>query len=197
MDSLFGARIVDRIISEDVTIKFVESFGNLKPGDTFHYIVPSATIQSWGVLLQVSTGKVIAVDQEGRPSLVANSIGSGKTLLSAYPIEHYLAVVSGAFDKPENTHAIYEAFRVWTGAKPAFRSNHPEVEVSVLNGDHRAYVVLVNHSSQPQDEIVSHATPGGSYSLITPDGPKSQANDTAGVKIHLAPFEGAILEWKQ
>ena len=134
MNSLFGARIVDRAVGSEVTIKIIAPFGNLKPGDTFHYSVPSATIQSWGVLLEVSTRKVIGVDQDGHPALVTNTVGQGKTLLCAYPIEHYLAAVPAAFDMSENTQAIYEAFRDWAGVKPAFRSDHKEVEVSSLNG---------------------------------------------------------------
>ncbi len=197
MDSLFGARIVDRVISDEVTIKFVEPFGQLKPGDTFHYAIPSAIIQSWGVLLQVSNGKVIAVDQEGRPALVTNTLGPGKTLLSAYPIEHYLASVAGVFDKPENTHTIYRAFQEWTGVRPAFRSTHPEVELSVLKGEGRSYVILVNHSNQSQDEIVTRAAPGGSYFVVTPAGAKPLAAGGAGAKIQLGPFEGAVLEWRQ
>jgi endo-1,4-beta-mannosidase len=197
MMSLFGARIVDRAISAEVTIKFVEPFGNLKPGDTFHYLLPSASIQSWGVLLDVSSGKVIAIDQDGHPALVTNTIGAGKTLLSAYPIEHYLAAVPGVFDKAENTQAIYEAFRDWSGFKPAFRSNHPEVELSVLAGEHRSYLVLVNHSDQPQDETVSRSVSGGSYSLITPEGVKALTTDGPNAKLHLGPYQGAILEWKQ
>jgi endo-1,4-beta-mannosidase len=159
--------------------------------------VPSASIQSWGVLLDISSGKVIAVDQDGHPALVINTIGAGKTLLSAYPVEHYLAAVPGVFDKAENTHAIYEAFRDWTGFKPAFRSNHPEVELSVLAGEHRSYLVLVNHSDQPQDETVSRSVPGGSYSLITPEGTKPLTTDGPNAKLHLGSYEGAILEWKQ
>src|SRR5215470_17963273 len=46
MSSLFGARIVDRAISSEVTIKITQPFGNLKPGDTFHFTVPSQSIQS-------------------------------------------------------------------------------------------------------------------------------------------------------
>jgi hypothetical protein len=42
-------------------------------------------------------------------------------LLSAYPLENYLANLPAAFDKPENTHRIYEAFREWSGLKPLFR----------------------------------------------------------------------------
>lgn len=50
MASLFGARIVDRAPSAEVTLKIVAPFGDLKPGDTFHYIVPTQTIESWGTI---------------------------------------------------------------------------------------------------------------------------------------------------
>jgi hypothetical protein len=73
------------------------------------------------VILVVNGGTIIAVDQDNRPALVANTTGSGKTLLSAYPLENYLANLPAAFDKPENTHRIYEAFREWSGLKPLFR----------------------------------------------------------------------------
>lgn len=197
MDSLFGARVVDRAISPEVTIKMTEPFGNLKPGDTFHYTVPTQNIQCWGVLLEVSTGKVIAVDQDGRPALVINSLGSGRTLVSAYPIEHYIAVVPAAFDQPENTHLLYEAFREWTGVKPAFRSDRPEVEVSELKGDHRGYIVIVNHSNQPQDPAIIATVAVGSYSSITPNGPKPLALHGSNTQLHLDPYEAAIIEWKQ
>jgi endo-1,4-beta-mannosidase len=197
MASLFGARIVDRAISPEVTIKIIQPFGNLKPGDTFHYTVPSASIQSWGVLLEVSTGKVIAVDQDDHPALVTNRLGSGKTLLSAYPLEHYLANVPAVFDKPETTHRIYESFRDWAGVKQAFRPDNPEVEISPLNGDHRGYLVVVNHSDQPQEVTLSTTISVRSYFWITPDGAKSVGLQGANTKLHLGAYEGAVLEWKQ
>ena len=69
---------------------------------------------------------MIAVDQDGRPALVANIVGSGKTLLSAYPIETYLANTPAVFEKAESTHRIYEAFRNWTGREGGF-SKRPAV----------------------------------------------------------------------
>jgi endo-1,4-beta-mannosidase len=197
MASLFGARIVDRAVSSEVTIKIITPFGKLKPGDTFHYRMPSASIQSWGALLEVSTGKVIAVDQDGHPALVANTLGAGKTLLCAYPIEHYLANVPAVFDTPENTHTIYEAFRDWGGVKPVFRSDRSDVEVSSLMGDHRGYLVLVNHSDQPQDVTISSALAVRSYEWITAEGAKSLPLAGADTKLQLGAFEGAVLEWKQ
>jgi endo-1,4-beta-mannosidase len=197
MSSLFGARIVDRAISSEVTLKITEPFGNLKPGDTFHFTVPSPSIQSWGVILEVSNGKVIAVDQSGRPALVTNSIGAGKTLLSAYPIEHYLASVPAVFDQPERTHGIYEAFREWTRIKPAFRSDRPEIEVSSLMAGSRGYIVVVNHSDQPQDTVISATVPMSTLGLIAPEGVKSLEFRDSKTTLHLGAFEGAILEWKQ
>ena len=196
MTSLFGARLVDRAISSEVTLKIVAPFGDLKPGDTFHYVVPSQSTESWGSILEVSTGQIIAVDQENRPALVANTVGRGKTLLSAYPIEHYLAVVPAAFDQTESTHRIYEAFRDWVGFKPAFQADQPSVEVSALNGEHRGYIVLVNHSPEQQNVTVLTTIGARSVSRITPDGTKPLQLDGSSWKMELGPYEGSIVEWK-
>ena len=196
MASLFGARLVDRAPSSEVTLKVVAPFGGLQPGDTFHYSVPTQTIESWGTLLEVTTGKVIAVDQDNRPALVANTLGRGKTLLSAYPIEHYLANVPAVFDQPESTHRIYEAFRDWVGFKPAFHTDQPSVEISALKGDRRGYVVLVNHSPQQQNVTVSANSIANSVTRIAPEGRKPVQVEGSNWKIDLAPYEGTIVEWK-
>jgi hypothetical protein len=197
MASLFGARLVDRAISSEVTLKFVLPFGDFKPGDTLRYSVPSASIQSWGTLLEVTTGKVVAVDQDGHPALITNTLGAGKTLLSAYPLEHYLADVPGVFDKPETTERIYKAFRDWAGVKPAFTVDKPEVEVTSLAGDRRGYVVLVNHSPEEQTVTVTSAIPVRALSKIGEDGPSAIRLEGASWKIKIGAYDGAIVEWKQ
>jgi beta-galactosidase len=197
MDSLFGARMVDRAVSSEVTLKFVEPFGDFKPGDTLHYTLPSASIQSWGTLLEVSTGKVIAVDQDGHPALVTNQLGSGKTLLSAYPLEHYLAETPSVFDKPEGTYRLYAAFRDWVGKKPAFHVDNPSVELSSLDGTGRGYVVAVNHSSEPQKVTVHSAFPVRTVARIAADGPKSIPVEGSGWQLEIAAFDAVIVEWKR
>ncbi len=197
MASLFGARLVDRAVNSEVTLKFVVPFGDFKPGDTLHYTVPDATIESWGVFLEVTNGKIIAVDQDGHPALVANTLGSGKTLLSAYPLEHYLANVPAVFDKPEDTHRIYTAFRDWAGVKPVFSADRSTVEVSALNGDHRGYVVVVNHSDQTENVKFSTTLPAHAVTRISPEGPKPIIMEGSSWKMDLGPYEGAIVEWKQ
>jgi endo-1,4-beta-mannosidase len=197
MDSLFGARMVDRAIGSEVTLKFVEPFGSFKPGDTLHYALPSASIQSWGTLLEVSTGKVIAVDQDGHPALVANQIGSGKTLLSAYPLEHYLAEMPAVFDKPEETYRLYAAFREWTGTKPAFQADCPEIELAALNGDHRGYLVAINHSAKAQEFSVTSSLGLRSVATVTGTVPNPLQLQSSTWKAKLEPFDALIFEWKQ
>jgi len=196
MSSLFGARLVDRLTSSEVTLKFVEPFGDFKPGDTLHYTVPSASTQSWGALVELHGGKVVAVDQDGHPALVTNTVGAGKTLLSAYPLEHYLASVPAVFDQPESTHRIYAAFRDWAGIKTAFRVDRPAVEISSLRSDHRGYLVLINHSAVAQDVNVSTTERIQSISQINADGSKSVALEKSGWKMHIDPYDAAIVEWK-
>src|ERR1700687_1747950 len=189
MESLFGARLVDTVTVSEVTLKVVEPFGDLKPGDTFHYVVPSQSPKYWGSLLEVKSGKIIAVDQQGRPALVANTLGSGKTLLCAYPIEQYLANTPSVYEKPESTHLIYRAFRDWTGVKPVFLSDQADVEVTGLHSDHRGYVVLVNHSGQAHQTSVSTTLPLRSVNKITFDGSNSLPVQGSGWTIDMQPYD--------
>ena len=201
MESLFGARMVDANPREEVTLKVVAPFGGLKIGDTFRYTVPSASPRSWGAVLEVKGGTVVAIDQDGRPALVANTLGSGKTLLSAYPLEHYLAEVPAAFDKPApdkqgETYRIYEAFREWSGVKPLFQTDTPSTEATALNGKTGGYVIVTNHGAGRQSVIVTAASPLHSVSRITAQGPAQIQVNRSTFKVDLSPYEGAVFAWK-
>jgi endo-1,4-beta-mannosidase len=196
MESLFGARMVDANPKDDITLKVVAPFGELKVGETFHYSVSSATPRSWGAILELKGGTVIAVDQDGRPALVANTVGSGKTLLSAYPLENYLANLPAAFDKPESTYRIYEAFRQWSGVKTLFRSDQPSVEVGALSGGTYGYAVITNHSSEAQNVTITPAGLLHSINRITPQGAMPLPITGATFKVDIGAYEGAVLEWK-
>lgn len=197
MDSLFGARLADRAPSSEVTLKFVEPFGDFKPGDTLHYTVPSASTESWGTLIEVSSGKVVAVDQDGHPALVTNTLGAGKTLLSAYPIEHYLAAIPAVFDQPNDTYRVYAAFRDWTGTKPLFRSDQSAVEVSTLQGERRGYTVLVNHSAAEKTVTVSTTLAIRSLSHIEAEGSHPVKLQGSSWKMQIGPYEGIVVEWSK
>jgi endo-1,4-beta-mannosidase len=196
MTALFGARLSDTVTVSEVALKVVEPFGGLQPGETFHYSVPGQSTRYWGSSLEVNGGTVIAVDQDGRPALVAHELGKGKTLLCAYPLEAYLAAQPSAFERAENTHRIYEAFREWTKWTPAFRSDDPDVEVSSLPGQGRGYVVVVNHSGQPRTVDIASAVTLRSVQQVGPDGSKPLTLDRGGWKMEVAGYDGVIVEWK-
>ncbi|HEV2401280.1 MAG TPA: beta-galactosidase [Candidatus Sulfotelmatobacter sp.] len=196
MDALFGARMVDSNPKDDVTIKVIVPFGDLKPGDTFHYSVPSPGPRTWGSILDVKGGIVIAIDQDGRPALVANKLGSGHTLLSAYPIETYLANTPAVFDRPEPTYAIYQAFRKFSALTPRFQTNQPPVEVVSLSSDSRGYAIVTNHSGSRQTVTVTSSQLLHAVSRLTPQGKTQLEVLKTTFKFDLGAYDGAVFEWK-
>ncbi len=196
MESIFGARLVDWTPTTDITITMVEPFGSLKKGDTFHFTIPGASARNFGAQLEVSGGKVIATDQDGRPALVANVLGKGKTLLSAYPIETYIANTPAVFEKQETTHRLYEAFREWTGVTPLFRTDQPSVEATALRASQSGYVVVVNHSGTPQNVNVTSSLPLHSLRVITPQGAQSLNANGSSFRLDLAAYDAVVVEWK-
>jgi hypothetical protein len=169
----------------------------LQAGDTFHFFTASDGFDQWPAALELAGGTVIAVDQAGRPALVTNQVGKGKTLLSAYPIETYLAEKPGAFEADELAFRIYEAFREWTGVVTPFRSSEPLVEVSSLAAVNHGYAVLVNHAATAKHVTITSAKPLRSVERLAADShnttvPLSQGSWT----VDLLPYEGAIFSWK-
>jgi hypothetical protein len=153
-------------------------------------------MNQWGAKLQVGSGQVIAVDQDGRPALVAHSLGRGKTLLSAYPIEMYLANKPLAFEGEDATFRIYEALREWAGIKATVWTDDPSVEASALNASNHGYLVLVNHSAQPKHVTIHTSLPVQTLSRITADGTETVTHETSGWSVQLDPYDGAVLDWK-
>jgi hypothetical protein len=195
MESLFGARLVDHSPVNDVTLKVVTDWGGLKSGDTFHYSSGGGPRQ-WAATLDVRGGTTIAVDQDGRPALVANRLGKGATLLCAYPLETYLANVPAAFDKEENSYRVYQAFRDWAGIKSRFRSDQPSVEAVSLDARDHGYVIVVNHRGKSEHVSVISAEPLKSIWRLTPDGEQPVSFQGSQWEVDLQPYDAAVFGWK-
>jgi hypothetical protein len=195
MTELFGARMTDSIAPGDVTIRIVKAFGELKPGDTFHFTLPGNDFKYWGTGLEVGgTGEIVAVDQDGRPALVASTLGKGRTLLSAYPIEAWLGNTPAAFDKDQPVYRIYRALWQASGARPMVSTDQPSVEAGVLAGSDRGYFVLTNHSGQSRNVTISTSLPVRGLRRVSADGESDLA---PGAPIELGPYSGAVLEWRK
>jgi len=195
-ESLFGACLVDANMATDITLKVVSPLGSLKPGDTFHFQAPGGGARYWGSLLEVKGGQVIAEDQDGNPALVVNTVGAGKTLLCAYPLESYLALVPNAFEKAPALDALYGALREWSGVKPPFRTDNPSVEVTALIGGKAGYGVLVNHSGKKLKVKLTSNLPIRVLRRICPEGAQPLKLEGSGCLVEIDAFDGAIVEWK-
>lgn len=193
MESLFGARIEDAAVVSELTITMITPFGGLHVGDTFHYTAPGS---KWGAQLALRGGKVIAVDQLGRPALVVHNYGSGKVLCSAYPIESYLAATPAAFEQQEATYRIYQALRDWAGHAPTFETGQPSVEVATLKGDKRGYAVLINHSAEAKQIELKSDSSVHSIELVTAAGTEPVVRNGAVWKVNVEGYNGLVLEWK-
>ena len=195
MSDLFGARLQDHASAEEVELKIVAPLGNLQPGETFHYRPNGQTLKHWPATLELSGGQVIAVDQDGRPALVANGYGAGKTLLCAYPLESYLAATPAAFEGDEPTFRIYKAFTQWAGVTPTFETNLVSVEVAGLAGEGRGYAVLASHSGQAQRVTVTSKLPLKRIFLLSQDWKEPLTIQMQQFQVPLEPYGGAVIEW--
>ncbi len=194
MAGLFGAQLADHTPAENVTLTVVTPFGDLQAGDSFSFH-SSGMPRHWPAVLDVKGGQVVATDQDGRPALIANTFGQGKTLLCAYPIESYLAVQPGAFECEEGTHRLYRAFSQWSGVTPLFHTDRASVEVGGLTGEGRGYMILANHSPAPQRVTITSRLPIRKLRQVTVDGLKPIEMDQLKWQLPIEGFEGAILEW--
>jgi hypothetical protein len=195
MDDLFGARLEDHAPVEQVRLSVVAPLGGLHVGDVFDFYPVSGDQRHWPATLELKGGEVIAVDQDRRPALVANTYGAGEALLCAYPIESYLAVRPAAFEGDDNTYRLYRAFSKWAGVTPLFRSDQLCVEVAGLVGDKRGYAILANHCSQERQVTVTTTLPIRSISQVTPKGVQSLSFEKHSWRMGLEGFSGAVVEW--
>ncbi len=195
MDDLFGARLADHAPVNEVTLKMVTEFGDLRTGETFHFQVDGSNPRNWPATVDIKRGQVIAIDQDGRPALIANQYGKGKTLLCTYPVESYLAQTPAAFEGQQNVYRLYQAFSQWVGVKALFTTDQPMVEVSALVGEKRGYAIFANHGLQTLEVKVSSQLPLKSIRQIEPSGFVEKGINDQGFKISVGGFNGAIVEW--
>jgi endo-1,4-beta-mannosidase len=196
MGDLFGATLADHAPAEEVALTIIAPFGDLAPGEVFRYHANGANTRHWPTTLDLAGGQVIATDQAGRPALVAYTAGRGKALLSAYPLESYLALTPAAFESQEHTHRIYRALRTWAGITPRFATNRPSVEVSVLvSQGGRGYAVLANHGPERQQVTVTSCDALRSVALVTAAGPQPIAVHGRDWEMDIEGYGGAVVEW--
>lgn len=150
----------------------------------------------WPAMLELAGAQVIALDQDDRPSIVANSYGKGKAVLCAYPLESFLALKPSAFEGNENTHMLYQAICQWAGIQPLFRTDNPSVEVSALSGGGHGYAVLANHRGEMcKVRITGRQALKSAVEIRDQDMLQIDIQGT-GWTMEISGYGGAVVEWK-
>ncbi|HPH98181.1 MAG TPA: cellulase family glycosylhydrolase [Anaerolineaceae bacterium] len=196
MADLFGASLADHCAAGEVTLTFVQPFGDIAAGSTFHYHADPANPRSWPATLDMAGGTVLAVDQDGRPAIVSHTYGKGKTLLSAYPLEVYVGSTPDAFEHLETTHFILQALAKWAGLKSLFSTDVPGVEVGALCGVGRGYAVLANHQPQARSIRLTSREALREAALLDANGRHPLAVHNQGCSMELPAYGGAVIEWR-
>jgi endo-1,4-beta-mannosidase len=191
--NLFGASIADRAFYQpEITIKFSEDFYGIQKGEEFKFA--ASNLELTGVLLKPEGAKPVAYDQNGNPAVVVFANGKGRTALCSHPIEMMLGVTPNAFEQNSEYWKIYRALKRWAGIRSPYEVDSPNVELSLLTGESRDYVVLVNHSPSPEQGDVTFMNEFSSVKIILPEGKKPVKIDSGRLHYNLECFSGVIFE---
>ncbi len=196
MAELFGAYMIDHDPMEEIILTFGKSFGDFNKGDVLKYGVSISNPKHWGVTLEVTDGEVIATDQKGRPALVSNAIGSGKTLLCAFPLEAIAATTPSAFEAREQTWRVYRALAENANLHAAFWTLSPCVEAGTLTGGGRGYTVLANHSNTAINTLLLSSLAIKEIKLLGKNGEEHLASASGAWQIEVPAWDGLVLEWE-
>ncbi|GGS99351.1 cellulase family glycosylhydrolase [Streptomyces griseoviridis] len=188
LDGLFGVELrlsygVAEPIRDDVLeMTFTEDFGPLAAGETLTFPV-AGNEDSRAFLPVVPRGaRVVAVDGHGRPALLVNETGRGRTVLATYPLEHMAARTARV--NPEQTHRLYAALADLAGAARPVTVGSPYVGADLLeHEDGRRFVWLVSQSSE---ELTVRPEVAGVLRDLATGAPVAE--------VRLAPYGVAVLE---
>jgi hypothetical protein len=170
--------LVDAVPEAEVTFTFTDVLGDIGPGDEVSFNVAGNASARAFLPLEVEGASIVAVDHRGRPALVRQQVGSGSTVLCAYPIEHMAAHTPGV--NPEGTWRLYSALAVAAGVELPISADDPRAMAGLLRNGEKELALVVNLSADDL-EVTLRTTGGASY---------HKAGDRAPVeKLALAPFE--------
>jgi hypothetical protein len=195
MGDVFGATLTDHTpAASNIILTIVRPFGGLKEGEEFHFNADPGNPRQWPATLDLNGGEIIAVDQDDRPAIFANSYGKGLTLLCSYPIECYLANTPSVFEDQENSYNHFRALWKQAGVRPMFATDHPSVEVAGLTGPDHGYAVLVNHQSEPHIVTIASRELMKSAAVISAAGSQALELQGRSWQMPIAGHSGAIVK---
>jgi endo-1,4-beta-mannosidase len=179
-DRFFGVRrrlrygLADPVLDDTLRWTLVEDVGNLAAGTELAFRAAGTPDGRVFVPVEAVDAKVLATDAEGRPALVARTVGQGRIVLATAPVEYFAA--RSPRTNPDDTVRLYAALADLAGVvRPAW-ADDPRVLADVLDHpDGRRWAVFVSEADEPVSVPVG--TSGGEATTV-----------------RLEPFGVAVLE---
>jgi cellulase (glycosyl hydrolase family 5) len=197
MDELAGCRLAERApLDRAPVLRFVRPWGLFANGDELELPPGDGELASRGVRLRVSDADTVAVDADGRPSLVAVRRGAGHAVTCAYPVETLLAAVPDAHRAGDRTWGLYAGLRELLPAGDRAGCEHPDVTVGELRGPAGGVVTATNHSDGALAPDVRLPSGARSADRVSADGAERHALEEGVVRVQLGPYDAAVLEWR-
>ena len=192
---LFGASIEDRAYwSPEIQLTFQEDFFGIAKGENFSFQAPCG-LEYTGCLLKPEGAQVVALDQDGNPAILTHKLENGISILCAYPIEMYLGVIPNAFENDTRYWKLYRAIKAIAGIHDTYEADRPGVEVGVLTGKDRDYVILVNHTHEYQEGRLKVSNNLHQVLEIQPEHKSPVDFESSSFFYLLRPFHGAVYEF--
>ena len=147
MDEVFGVEVQHRIRcqggSRQITIAADDRC--LRAGQQFNY----QGAADWTLLVEPTSGEVMAENHEGQPVAIKHRYGKGWTVLLTEPIEIYLQHMPDVHDT-DQSYLWYRYLKELAGIRDAFRTDDPRLELAQFSqGRGEKVLIVVNHDNRP------------------------------------------------
>jgi endo-1,4-beta-mannosidase len=151
------------------------------PTGVLHSSAPHALSRLPIVPMAEAPVRLIANDGEGRAALVANTIGSGRVIFLASPIERYLANLPDG--SARDVHRLYRLLGEEAGVQPTYPTHHPDVQSRVLSSP-EAELVIVQHRGWAERVDDATEVPRDSEIVFDRSGRSDGAFGPKGVRVY-------------
>lgn len=193
LEDIAGVTVVDRApVVAEMGMTFATDFGDIKSGTRIVFRGFSDDPMFRGVLLDVTTAEVIAVDDDANPVLTRAHVATGQTILSAYPLELGLAATADAFPEGDQSWMLYAAIGKEARAQATSRVSHPDIASYELTGPRGGLLIAANHSHHEVTTEIHLRSNIGGIVLHSPEGPAATMESNY---LTLPPYAVTVVSW--
>ncbi len=143
MGKTFGFEPLQRTkpFENERALVFNKNFSSFKKDE----ILAFSETADWTLDIKAGEGEVIARNSEGRPGLIVNNYGKGKTVFCVEPIEKFLIKKAHIFEK-DISYKIYSALKDIACIKSGIEIEHPHIQRMLGTMGKAKILTVINHS---------------------------------------------------